>query len=88
MDNDVRAMTSECPFNVGEKYRVKENFSYLNHVFHQNEIVVFSSRAYDPHGGVTRHWFQKLDSDEKNAWHVFDNNPDPSQTWEDYFEKV
>ena len=81
-------MTSECPFNVGGKYLVKKNLPHLNHVFRQNEIVVFSAHAYDPHDGVTRYWFQKLDSDEKNAWHVFDNNSDPRQTWENYFEEV
>lgn len=76
----------ECPFQEGQMYRVKRQISYLNHVLQQGQIVKFNTCAYDPPNGVTRFWFQNIDSEESNAWHVFDNAAPASQTWQDFFE--
>lgn len=78
----------ECPFKVGQCYRVKKSLSYLNHVFRQEEVVVFADHSYDPHHGITRFWFRKRDTDETNAWHVRDDEPTAFQVWKEHFEEL
>ena len=77
----------ENPFVPGKSYRVKRTIAYLNHTFHENEIVIFSTSAYDPHNGVTRYWFKKNGSKEDNVWHVFDGAPTAMEIWRNYFEE-
>jgi hypothetical protein len=77
----------DCPFQEGNKYLVKRKISFLNHVLEEGEVVIFSTWAYDPHNGVTRFWFKKMNSEESNAWHVFDSDPGASQVWKEYFDR-
>ncbi len=76
-----------CPFRVGSKYRVRRDYSFLNHRFVAGELVEFSSFAYDAKGGVTRYWFKSPGTDETNVWHIFDNQ-EPEPEWNDLFEEI
>ena len=62
-----------------------KDISFLNHYLQRGDVVVFKNHACDFHDGVTRYWFDNLDGSATNAWHVFDNEPDPSETWKDFF---
>ena len=59
---------------------------FLNHRLSEGMTVVFQEQSYDFHAGVTRFWFSKQDGSESIAWHVFDNDPEPSETWRTYFQ--
>lgn len=76
--------SSTCPFQAGEKYRVRRNYSFLNHKLIAGELVEFCSFAYDAKGGVKRYWFKNMDNGEINVWHVFDE--EKKLDWRDYFE--
>jgi hypothetical protein len=80
-------MNDSCPFRKGYKYRVKRDYSLLNHSFNSGEIVVFGAFGYDFKAGVTRYWFKKIDSKESNAWHVFDNQKADFDSM-DLFEEI
>ena len=66
-------METSCPFTEGQKFRVRHDYAYLNHAFRAGEEVVFSSCAYDAHGGITRYWFRSVASGDTNVWHAFDD---------------
>jgi hypothetical protein len=66
-------METSCPFQEGQIYRVRRDYSYLNHVFHAGEEVVFRGFAYSPKEGVTRYSFRSVASGETNVWHFFDD---------------
>jgi hypothetical protein len=74
-----------CPFEVGKRYVVLKDVSFLNHHFQRGSVVVFKTHAYDFHEGVTRYWFENADGSETNVWHDFDNKPDTSETWQQFF---
>lgn len=66
-------METSCPFREGQRFRVKHDYSFLNHAFRAGEEVVFGSCAYDAHEGVTRYWFRSVASEDTNVWHAFDD---------------
>lgn len=76
-----------CPFQEGFKYRVRQNYLFLNHQFNIGEIVVFSTSAYSAKEGVMRYWFKSIESGDTNIWHVFDNQEQKIQ-WNDLFEEI
>lgn len=78
----------KCPFQIGRQYRLKRDLLELNHALYKNEIVIFSNESYDPHNGVTRYWFKRQTNNESNAWHVWDEDTDPMQTWGELFEEL
>jgi hypothetical protein len=75
------------PFRDGCEYRVRRDYSFLNHNFRAGERVKFSASAYAPKDGVTRYWFKSLESGETNAWHVFDNEVGETAL-SDLFEEI
>lgn len=79
-------MWRNCPFEPGKQYQVIKDIDFLNHHFKKGAIVVFKDCAYDFHQGVTRYWFSDRDGSDTNVWHVFDKDPDPSETWKDLFK--
>jgi len=80
-------MNAACPFRKGYKYRVKRDYSFLNHSFSFGQIVVFEAFGYDFKAGVTRYSFKKVDTEESNAWHVFDSQKTDLH-WTDLFEEI
>ena len=76
-----------CPFREGQRYRVRRDYSFLNHSFRAGEIVTFSSFGYDAKSGVMRYWFKRADSEEINVWHVFDNQKQEIQ-WYEMFDEI
>jgi hypothetical protein len=85
----MKAMSwRSCPFEIGTRYVVLKDIEFLNHRFVKGAVVVFKDHAYDFHQGVTRYWFENADGSEANVWHVFDNQPDPSETWTEYFQPI
>jgi hypothetical protein len=77
-----------CPFESGKQYLVLKDIEFLNHRFIRGSTVSFQTDAYDAHQGVTRYWFKNVDSDETNIWHVFDDDPDLSETWQQFFKPL
>jgi hypothetical protein len=75
------------PFEVGQRYRVRRDYAFLNHSFRAGEVVVFSTHAYDPHEGLTRYWFRSIDSTDTNVWHVFDDQEQETH-WHEMFEPI
>ena len=63
-----------------------QDIIFLNHHLVKGTTVLFKNYAYDPYSGVTRFWFSKPNDSEIDAWHVFDNDPDPFITWTDFFK--
>jgi len=68
-------MNTPCHFREGQRFRVRRDYSYLNHTFRAGEEVVFKACAYSPKEGLTRYWFHSVASGETNVWHAFDNPP-------------
>jgi hypothetical protein len=77
-------METSCPFDEGRRYRVKRDYSFLNHEFRAGEFVVFTSFGYSPKEGVTRYWFTSESDGDQNVWHVFAGNE--RTDWHDMFE--
>jgi len=77
-----------CPFQVGHRYKAKQNMTFLNHILRSGEVLVFVGHAYDPHGGVTRFTFKNPETGEMNAWHVFDDDAIRENEWILFFEAV
>jgi hypothetical protein len=78
-------MKENCPFHTGKRYRIKRDYTYLNHAFKQGEDVVFSTYSYSPKEGLRRYWFRSILSGETNIWHVSDD--DPKNSWNEMFEE-
>jgi hypothetical protein len=76
-----------CPFREGQRYRVRRDYLFLNHSFHAGEIVTFSAHGYAAKDGVMRYWFKRADSEETNAWHVFDNQNQEIK-WYEMFDEI
>ena len=79
-------MWRKCPFEVGKKYQVLKDISFLNHHFKKGTKVVFETCSYDFHRGVTMFSFSNIERSESNIWHVFDNAPDPAESWKEFFK--
>ncbi len=72
-------------FQIGQRYRVTRDYTFLNHSFNAGEQVVFAASGYSPHEGVTRYWFTSSESGQSNAWHHFDSD-EKTATSNDLFE--
>jgi len=72
-------------FQIGQQYRVRRDYSFLNHAFHAGEYVIFTASGYSAHEGVTRYWFTSAESGQTNAWHQFDTDGQPADS-NDLFE--
>lgn len=79
-------MTEQTPFQAGAYYRIKRGYSEMNHAFRKGEVVIFITHAYSPKEGLTRYWFRSVLSDETNAWHYSDGDPDDE--WKYIFERI
>jgi hypothetical protein len=75
------------PFRVGQQYRVRRDYSFLNHNFCAGEIVTFSAHSYSAKEGVMRFWFKRDNSEETNVWHVFDNQKQEI-SWHEMFDEI
>ena len=76
----------KCPFIVGQRYLVLRRIQFLNHLLKEGDIVDFVSEGYDAKGGVTRYAFKDSVTGEQNAWHVWDDDPEPIEQWSNLFE--
>jgi hypothetical protein len=74
-----------CPFENNRNYRVKYSVAELGHTFKKGEIVRFQGDSYDPKQGVIRFWFQAQDSNEMQAWHVWESEIESLSRWQDLF---
>lgn len=73
------------PFEVGRKYRVKTQISYLGHDFRAGGSVEFTGDSYDAKQGLILFWFKDCESGDTKAWHVWDNGPTATETWHKHF---
>ena len=80
-------MPDKPQFAKGRKYRVRQDYSFLNHRFATGEIVTFTEEGYAPYDGVTRYWFEHAGSSGRDAWHVFDKESEKTD-WTELFEPV
>ena len=80
-------MDTSCPFREGERFRVRRDYSFLNHAFHAGEEVIFRSAAYSAKEGITRYWFQSIRSGDTNIWHAFDDQTTEADLHET-FERI
>jgi hypothetical protein len=58
----------------GQRYKVKRDYEYLNHVFRKDDEVILEAFAHSPKEGVTRYWFRGSASRDINVWHSFDGD--------------
>jgi hypothetical protein len=66
-------VSQDWPFREAYEYRIKRDYSFLNHRLKAGNRLIFTGAAYAPHVVVTRYWFKSVNSGETNAWHIFDN---------------
>lgn len=85
--DDATTMATPCPFQVGQRFRVRHDYSFLNHVFRAGEEVVFNDCAYDAKAGVTRYWFRRVESGDTTVWHFFDDQT-PEAVLHDMFQPL
>ena len=77
-------MHTPCPFSEGQRFRVRRDYSHLNHTFRAGEEVVFTTCAYSPKEGITRYWFRSVASGDTNVWHSFDDQTAESDLYETF----
>jgi hypothetical protein len=80
-------MNSACPFREGQQYRVRRDYSFLNHSFRAGDSVIFKTHGYSAKEGLTRYWFKNVESDDENALHVIDADEHETD-WREMFEEI
>jgi hypothetical protein len=63
-------ISSDCPFTVGQHYRVRHTFAALRDSFVADEVLLFDSYAWSRYDGITGYFFRQPERESLRVWDI------------------
>lgn len=78
--------SSDCPFTIGKRYRVRHAFTALRDSFLADEILQFDSSAWSRYDGITGYFFRQPEREALRVWDIADD--ENILAWKELFEEL
>ncbi len=77
---------SDCPFIIGNRYRVRHAFTALRDSFVADEVLLFDSHAWSRYDGITGYFFRQPERETLRVWDIADDQS--ISVWKELFEEL
>ncbi len=78
--------SSDCPFTIGKRYRVRHAFTALRDSFVADEVLLFDSYAWSRYDGITGYFFRQPERETLRVWDIADD--EDILVWRELFEEL
>ncbi len=78
--------SSDCPFTIGKRYRVRQTFTALRDSFVTDEVLSFDSYAWSRYDGITGYFFRQPEREAMRVWDIADD--EDILIWKELFEEL